>query len=340
MELVTRLDRHTDRDAFLRELFGLGWEDAQQLLRACEADVPTPRNMFLIGLCHLYGKGVPKDEPRGVEWLKKSAEMGNVDAMTHLGDHYHNLHDSGLEDADTASTSVRESIEWYLKATSLGDSYAMWSLGDIHHDDEEYTQAFQWFYRSADLGNPDALCALGECYENGEGVEPDPGKAVELYKRSAGMGSREAMKHLARCYGQGIGVDRNVVEAITWYERVLALESCTDTALELGVLLAETDPRVSLPYYLDAYESSEPGHKKDEHKYQIMTIVRSHDNTVDLLSEWRHVTSEVETLRAENERMRAELDYRPDGPGYTEARAHFADTVALATPKIETLSLS
>ena len=67
--------------------------------------------------------------------------------------------------------------------------------------------------------NAAAQFNLGSRYFNGNGVEQDYAKAVELYTLAAEQGHREAQFNLGLCYRHGYGVARSYEKAVYWYTR-------------------------------------------------------------------------------------------------------------------------
>ena len=58
---------------------------------------------------------------------------------------------------------------------------------------------------------------LGECYENGYGVEKDPGRAVEYYIKAHEGGRSDGTFALAACYEKGFGVKEDPAKALELY---------------------------------------------------------------------------------------------------------------------------
>ena len=48
----------------------------------------SDESQLYIGVCYLYGWGVPQDEKAAKKWLRKSASLGNADAMKLLKEHF------------------------------------------------------------------------------------------------------------------------------------------------------------------------------------------------------------------------------------------------------------
>lgn len=59
--------------------------------------------------------------------------------------------------------------------------------------------------------NSDELWQQGIAYEEGQGVEKDIVKAVELYRQAVDLGNADAMYRLAMCYMNGNGVEPEAI---------------------------------------------------------------------------------------------------------------------------------
>jgi hypothetical protein len=87
-----------------------------------------------------------------VNGLRKSAEGGNILAMTRLGQCYH-----------------------------LGHGIAV-----------DPTQAVYWYQKAADAGDTEAMLGLATCYNEGKGVERDPLKVLMWTRKAAQSGDARA----------------------------------------------------------------------------------------------------------------------------------------------------
>ena len=64
-----------------------------------------------------------------------------------------------------------------------------------------------------------AQVSLGLCFQRGEGVEPNPGRAVELYRQAAEQNHPTALLGLGICYQSGRGVEQDCSQAIQFFNR-------------------------------------------------------------------------------------------------------------------------
>lgn len=134
--------------------------------------------LYMLGIMHLGGKGVPPDTSAGLVFLKASAEKGNVRAQHDLGLIY------GRGESGVARDS-KEAIHWYSLAASQGEPESMYNIGVLYSQgmgvNLDHAEACLWFERAAVLGLAPAQFATGECYESGLGGLKDAEKSEHWY---------------------------------------------------------------------------------------------------------------------------------------------------------------
>jgi uncharacterized protein len=89
----------------------------------------------------------------------------------------------------------------------------------------------------AETGDAQAHYLLGRMNSFGEGGEPDPSAAVELYRLAAEAGHVDAQHSLAALYAQGRGVNQDFGEALRWY-RAAADKGDSDALFKVGIMYA------------------------------------------------------------------------------------------------------
>ncbi|MCE2510527.1 MAG: sel1 repeat family protein [Alphaproteobacteria bacterium] len=80
-------------------------------------------------------------------------------------------------------------------------------------------EAIAWYEKAAAQGHVQAKQRLADLYVTGDGVEPDPAKALRLYREAASQGDSLSALRVGRAYEEGIGTERNLGKAIDWYEQ-------------------------------------------------------------------------------------------------------------------------
>ncbi|RRJ85266.1 tetratricopeptide repeat protein [Aestuariirhabdus litorea] len=122
--------------------------------------------MLRLAMQYMSGEGVEKSFGRADEWLNKSAELGNFQAIGSLYEAYHN--------------------------------------GSMGYD-QDNEKALFWLNRAIEQGSSYYTRILAEAYRNGElGLDIDNQQALELYRRAASQGDLESIRYLIAVYTEGL----------------------------------------------------------------------------------------------------------------------------------------
>jgi hypothetical protein len=109
-----------------------------------------------LGLLYYYGYGVEESEPKAIEWLKKSAAQGNLDAMYHIG----NILTFGVETHKLSADADVDAARWYFEAARAGHRDAQYALGLMFLAGKGVVQSqdegIGWIRRAAALGHREA----------------------------------------------------------------------------------------------------------------------------------------------------------------------------------------
>jgi TPR repeat protein len=183
-----------------------------------------------LGLMYLNGWGVIKNEPEGLSWLEKSAEAGNISAISSLGEYY------------LLQKKYAPSIDWYKKGALLEDNFCKYRLGLFYLEgrgvDKNYSDALKWFTSAKDFDL--AMVTIGKMYENGLGVPKDNQEAIKWYHSAALKGSQYGLFQIGRVYEDGVGVTKNLEEAITNYKKSAEIGS-VESMYRLGIIYSENN---------------------------------------------------------------------------------------------------
>jgi TPR repeat protein len=79
---------------------------------------------YNIGRLYAYGRGVPQDHAKAVEWYRKSAARGNLWAINNIGRLYQN--GLGVSQDDAAA------VQWYRLSADGGNGVAQYNLGSMY----------------------------------------------------------------------------------------------------------------------------------------------------------------------------------------------------------------
>jgi len=114
-----------------------------------------------LSVMYFYGRGVPEDEDRAMQWARRSVDQGNVGAMYFIG----TMFVFGDRIPKTVADPDQEAARWYFEAASRGHADAEYGLGllflagkGVVQDQEE---AMKWIRRAADHGHGGARSFLG-----------------------------------------------------------------------------------------------------------------------------------------------------------------------------------
>jgi len=164
-------------------------EHLAQLRRHVENDVPEA--ISHLGSAYRFGQlGLVKSDKKAAKIWKRAVELGDVDAMVHLGRLYE--HGSGVK------LDKKKAEELYRAAADRGHAVGQAILGAFFHSEEKFEEAFRYYELSADQGHITGEFFLGCCYMDGEGTEVDPGKARYWFEHAAAKGHEDAIRELAR----------------------------------------------------------------------------------------------------------------------------------------------
>ena len=184
-------------------------------LMAEAADMGYDEALFQLGLIYFMEEFEIEDEGKAIDCWEKAADKGHVESLLALGAYY----DEECEEEKAA--------EYLMAAAEKGNSEAQWMIGEYYEDGdgglaESEILAAEWYGKSAAQNNAVGLYNLGYCYLEGDGVEKNIQKGVELTTRSAELGHSDAQFDLATMYHMGDDVERNLEKAKEWYSKSLA----------------------------------------------------------------------------------------------------------------------
>lgn len=135
-----------------------------------------------------------------IDWIKSSAEQGELDSQVMLGARY-KLGSNGV------SQDYVKSTYWYKKAADQGDGISQYSLGYAYLEGQgvrqDYSKAIYWFKKSSDQNIPEAQFDLGRIYSQGLGVHQSQSQAKEWYGKACDNGGQYGCEAYKRLNEQG-----------------------------------------------------------------------------------------------------------------------------------------
>ncbi|MCL2086738.1 MAG: sel1 repeat family protein [Oscillospiraceae bacterium] len=169
----------------------------------------------MLSVCYLYGRGVPEDPAKAIDFCTRAANQGYALAQYHLG-----LYCSkGIG----VTRNPKEALKWFEKAAEQGYAAAQYKVG-IHYSEEgadakSRTTGAKWFLKAAEQGHALSQYQVALCYYNGSGLMLSVKKSAQWFQKSADQGYDWAMFRLANCYKYGYGVNRDKRMAEELYEK-------------------------------------------------------------------------------------------------------------------------
>jgi TPR repeat protein len=136
--------------------------------------------MCMLGRALIRGEGIVQDTQKGLEWLEKSAGLGQRWAMLELGWHFE------------GSGAFGAARVWFGRAAELGCADAMLALGQMHSMGHgvvmDRAEGFRWVRKAAELGFVPPMRVRGSVFESGGGVDADSVAAMNWYGKAAEAG--------------------------------------------------------------------------------------------------------------------------------------------------------
>jgi len=174
-----------------------------------------------LGHAYQTGNGVPANDLRAAQWIRKAADQGFAPAENNLGTMYRL--------GEGVNRDKEEAVRWYEKAARHGSPEGMFNLGTCYYNGDgvgsnEFT-AFNWFLLAEDAGNP---------------------VAKEAVDRSAAMMSKgSAYLQIAEMYQKGEQLPKSEPQTVRWLRKAAEADSHGKTQLAVHLL---TGPESSRNY--------------------------------------------------------------------------------------------
>lgn len=136
-----------------------------------------------------------------------------------------------------AAGDIAKAKEIWEKMAGDGDAQAMNNLGVLYDQGQgvepDAGRAAHWFAMSANAGNPSGMSNYGRILEQGRGMPANPSEAARWFDMAARKGQAEAQYNLGLLYENGRGVAKDEGAAAAWYSRA-ASQNQRDALARLG----------------------------------------------------------------------------------------------------------
>lgn len=124
------------------------------------------------------------------------------------------------------TTQSTVSLNRLISQAGKGDAAAEFQLGLAYEEgngtEPDYGRAAEWYEKAANAGNSAAQNNLGVLYATGRGVQWDDARALSWYLRAAVSGNAAAQNNVGYMYSNGRGTRADLAEAARWYRKAAA----------------------------------------------------------------------------------------------------------------------
>ena len=186
----------------LGNIFQQGWYEQQadldEALRWYQAAADQDHrdacfNVALLALRILPNQNQSPRTDQGLQALEKAAHLGDMEALTFLGDVLITGEGAVPMDAERGARCLEQAGESEPRALRILAAHLM--NGDRLPADPK--RANQLFKLAAEAGDPEAMFQLGVSLHTGRGASPQPEVARKLFRKAAEQGHGEAMVNFA-----------------------------------------------------------------------------------------------------------------------------------------------
>jgi uncharacterized protein len=175
------------------------------------AQSSSPDALYERGLDAITGVGESRNDKLGVDYFRRSADLGYGPAQIALGYYY----EMGIVTPANRGDASQLSLDLYKKAAQQGDPLAAWMAGRRYFlgigVDKDLDAAKKWLKISADQNN-----AYGAYYLGRLMADRDPARALALYKIAADQGLPQAQYFYGKALKEGKGIAANPFNACLW----------------------------------------------------------------------------------------------------------------------------
>lgn len=167
------------------------------------------------------------DYDQAYEWLKKSADNGNISGLYNLGIYWDK---QALDCEEGCREYFQKAFKCFYDAAQQDLTEAQYMLADYYYNGftskQNIDSARIWFERASDKGFEKAHLRLAL-------ITPGHNKRAVLFKKAYEAGVKEAIYYLALCYFYGEGLEKDINEGLRLLN--IAADNGSDMALfELG----------------------------------------------------------------------------------------------------------
>lgn len=176
---------------------------------AAFAQSMSPDALYERGMAAITGVGTSRNELAGIDYFRRSADLGYGPAQIALGYYY----EMGTV---IGANQGQPSLDLYKKAALQGDALAGWLAGRRYFlgnggVERDLDAARKWLKLAADQNNPFGAYYLGRVM-----ADRDYTKAPALYKIAADQGLPQAQYFYGKALKDGRGIALDRFNAYVW----------------------------------------------------------------------------------------------------------------------------
>ena len=194
------------------------------------------------------------DKKKALYYFDKGIIAKNVLCIESLADHYY-------YGSKVINKDVDKALElYYVLVTTTNDSNiksrTFFKMAEIYYERNDYENAIRYYNFAVDLNNPNACYNLGMMYLDGEGVDINIDKAIELFKKPTKPNPLAYYRLGGICLDDELGID-DTKAALVYFEmgaRLLEPNCAFMAACSLHTLSRRTNRDRKLRYLEIAFK--------------------------------------------------------------------------------------
>jgi TPR repeat protein len=172
------------------------------------AQSPNPERLFELGMNAMTGVGPDRNPQTGLEYIRRSAELGFPPAEVMLG----SLYDTGM----IVTREPGQAATWYKKASLQDDTVGEWLLGRLYFSGSlgprDLNEAARWLQKAASHGDPFGQYLLASVKLERQ----DYAGAATWFRKASMQGLPQAQQQYGFLLKAGQGVPLDKAEAYVW----------------------------------------------------------------------------------------------------------------------------
>jgi uncharacterized protein len=169
----------------------------------------SPEALYDRGIDAITGVGPAHNDAEGIDYFRRSAEVGYGPAQIALGYYY--------ETGTVLAKDPAHAVDLYRKAAQTGDPLAAWLTGRLYFlgsaVPRDLDTAQKWLKMSAGQNNAYGAYFLGRLM-----ADRDAAKAPALFKLAADQGLPQAQYYYGKALKDGNGIAQDRFNAYVWLQ--------------------------------------------------------------------------------------------------------------------------